>query len=133
MPCAMNENEVSHTVCPAPSFRTRHYFQSGQLRNSGVQEWRLWGKCGRDESPLQVAESCAPRPQYGTRGIRYRRPLLPRCRQCERKVLIAPLQAMSWSNIDLSEFWCSAAGLNSLKFSKSVKSDSATCDRTVAI
>src|ERR1044071_5223223 len=54
--------------------------------------------------------------------------LTPYC----RRVLSAPPQAMTWSSMAWTVFsWC-AAGLKTLKFSKSVKSESPTCARTSA-
>jgi len=49
-----------------------------------------------------------------------------------RNGLSARLQAMTWSSSALSSAMCRWCGLNSEKFSKSVVSESATCDRTSA-
>jgi hypothetical protein len=44
----------------------------------------------------------------------------------------APPQAMTWSSIELTDLSCWEAGLKTLKFSKSVKSESTTCAFTSA-
>ena len=43
----------------------------------------------------------------------------------------APPQAMTWSSMALTDFSCWAAGLKTLKFSKSVNRESTTWLRTV--
>ena len=50
-----------------------------------------------------------------------------------RSVFNAPLHAMTWSNMALTDFSCWEAGLKTLKFSKSVNMESKTWLRTVAI
>src|SRR5260221_614707 len=50
---------------------------------------------------------------------------------CFRNVFNAPPQAMTWSNISLTDFSCRASGLRTEKFSKSVNMESKTWLRTV--
>src|SRR6266516_4088532 len=59
--------------------------------------------------------------------------LLRPCAHFSRSAFKAPPQAMTWSNIALTDFSWRASGLKTLKFSKSVNMESKTWLRTVAI